>query len=256
MLENYTLLLDEVAENAENKRSNLRFNQPAAVASDIAQQYFCEKKVELSYVLGEVETEAKRLGTEAHQTLLQGSEKVQTEELWEKIFSAKPVAALEWLLAAKYGNVTLAGKPDCIIFRKGKPLIILEYKFSGRLMAFRGHHVQARTYGLLLNRMGFDTGRLLYAVVVVNPRVEDIDDLKKEIVKRIMNEPREGVLKLEGACAYVNRFELGEAERDLDWALSFWTKRREAVPTRNPNKCRSCEYAQKCAAATNNSTTN
>lgn len=57
------------------------------------------------------------------------------------------------------------------------------------------------------------------------------------------------ILKLEEARIYVNRFDLVEAEKDLDWALDFWVGRREAMPTRNPNKCKSCEYLSKCKDA-------
>jgi hypothetical protein len=29
-----------------------------------------------------------------------------------------------------------------------------------------------------------------------------------------------------------------EAEKDLDWAIKFWKKEREAIPTENPNPIR------------------
>jgi len=40
------------------------------VASGIAGQFFCEKKVEMWYLHGEVESEAKNMDTEAHPELL------------------------------------------------------------------------------------------------------------------------------------------------------------------------------------------
>jgi hypothetical protein len=43
------------------KRSegDLRFNRSFIPASDIAEQYFCEKKVEMNYLHGDVETEER-----------------------------------------------------------------------------------------------------------------------------------------------------------------------------------------------------
>ena len=57
---NYTTLLHEVSQKLKNHEGELRFNQAVARASDIAQQYFCEKKVELEHVLGKMETERQR----------------------------------------------------------------------------------------------------------------------------------------------------------------------------------------------------
>jgi len=37
-----------------------------------------------------------------------------------------------------------------------------------------------------------------------------------------------------------------EAEKDLNWASKFWKKEGEAIPTQNPNKCKTCEYNEKC----------
>jgi len=55
-------------------------------------------------------------------------------------------------------------------------------------------------------------------------------------------------LTTENARIYLNKFNQTEAEKDLDWAIEFWKKQREAIPTRNPNKCRSCEYKMECDA--------
>ncbi len=250
MFEDYTSLFDEAFKKLKNQEGELRFNRSIVIASDLAQQYFCEKKVERGYVLGEIETERKSLGTEAHQKLLEGSEKVKREELWQKIFSEKPVLALETLLLARYKNVILAGRPDCILFHKGLPIMIFEYKFSERLKPFRDHHVQARTYGVLLNRMGFETERLSYTIATINPRTGNKETLRRKIVNTVVrNGPKEAILRLEEARIYVNRFDLVEAEKDLDWALDFWTGRREAIPKGNPNKCKSCEYSSKCKDA-------
>jgi hypothetical protein len=83
-LESFDSLLKELKQNRE-QGGRLRFGRSAIVASDIAEQFYCEKKVEMEYLRGEVETEAKHIGTEAHEKLTEDSVKVKRAELWQKI---------------------------------------------------------------------------------------------------------------------------------------------------------------------------
>ena len=46
-LKEYDTLLDTLKKQRKANRSNLRFNNPFVLASDIAAQFFCEKKVEM-----------------------------------------------------------------------------------------------------------------------------------------------------------------------------------------------------------------
>jgi hypothetical protein len=122
-------LLNELRKGREIG-GKLRFGRSAIVASDIAGQFYCEKKVEMQYLHGEVETEAKNMGTEAHEKLTEDSVKVKREQLWQDIYGDRPILALEMFLLAKYGDVVLAGKPDAVLFKRGFPLVVFEYKFS------------------------------------------------------------------------------------------------------------------------------
>ena len=248
-LEQYNSLIEHLNKRIKRGEGELRFNSPLIKASDIAGQYFCEKKVELEYLHGEIETEQKTLGTEAHEKLLAGSVKIKRRSLWKKIYGKKPLLAPEILLLAKYKDLILAGRPDSVLFTRGLPLIIFEYKFSRSRIPFMDHHVQVRTYGIILRNMGFDTNRLFYAIVIVDPKARDDEKLKKRVVDAVIeNGPKEAVLTIENARIYFNKFNQTEAEQDLDWAIEFWKKQREAIPTRNPNKCRSCEYNVECDA--------
>jgi hypothetical protein len=83
-LESFDSLLKELKQNRE-QGSRLRFGRSVIVASDIAEQFYCEKKVEMEYLHGEVETEAKNIGTEAHENLTEDSVKVKREQLWQDI---------------------------------------------------------------------------------------------------------------------------------------------------------------------------
>jgi hypothetical protein len=58
-------LREELVDMQRKGEGKLRFNRPFIIASDISQQYFCEKKVEMQYLHGRVETPEKTVGTEA-----------------------------------------------------------------------------------------------------------------------------------------------------------------------------------------------
>lgn len=246
-LREFDSLLRNLVERQKKGEGELRFNRHFIAVSDIAEQYFCEKKVEMQHIHGKVEKKEKILGTEAHEKLLEGTMKIHRRELWKKIFDQKPVVTAEMLLLAKCEDVVLVGIADSVLFVHGEPWIIFEYKFSRIQVPFRSHHVQARVYGLLLKNMGFDTSRLFYAIVIVNPRAKDDEKLKHRVYEALLeNGPKEAVLTTEDAKIYLNRFVSRDAESDVEWAIEFWKKRREAIATINPNKCRSCEFNEQC----------
>ena len=231
----------------EADRGKLRFERSTIAASDIAEQFFCEKKVEMQYLHGEIESEAKLVGTEAHERLLEDSVRVKREEMWQKIYGKDPVLALETLFFAQIKDVIVAGKPDSILFRDGYPLVIFEYKFSKSQTAYKTHHVQAETYGLLLDNVGFNTRFLHYAIVVADPQARFDKQLKKKVAAAIgKNGLKDAELEIEKAKIYLHKYDREAAEKDLDWAVKFWKKEREALPTENSNKCKGCEYSKEC----------
>lgn len=246
--EAFDFLLKEL-QNREQV-SKLRFGRSAVVASDIAGQFYCEKKVEMQYLHGEVESEAKNIGTEAHEKMTEDSVKVKRAELWRKIYGDKPVFALEMFLLAKCGDVLMAGKPDSVLFARGFPLVVFEYKFSRSNVAYPSYHVQAQTYGVLLENMGFDTRQLLYAIVVADPKTKGNRELRQNVVRTVVaNRSRIALHSIDGAKIYVNKFDRTCAEMDLQWALEYWKQAREAKSTSNTNKCTKCEYQAQCQRA-------
>jgi len=246
-LEKYNSLLEQIAQRKEKNEGILRFNRCTIRASDVAGQYYCEKKIEMEYLYGEVETETKNQGTEAHENLLEGSEAVDQEDIWKAIYGKKPVLALEWLLLAEYKDIILIGQPDSVLFENGFPLVVFEYKFSRSKRAYPSYHVQAGFYGLLLKSIGFDTGRLFYAIVVADRRARDDPSLKDNVFEAVMkNGLKRAILHIENAVVYLNKFDEQEAQSSLEWAIQFWKGQREATSTTNPNKCRICEYQEEC----------
>jgi len=206
----------------EADRAKLRFDRSTIAASDVAEQFFCEKKVEMQYLRGEIESEAKLAGTEAHEKLLEDTVQVKREEMWQKIYGKDPVLALETLFFAQVKDAVITGKPDSILFRDGYPLVIFEYKFSKNQNAYMTHHVQARTYGLLLESAGFNASYLHYAIVVADPKARLDKTLEKRVAAAIgKNGLKDAVLEIENAKIYLSRYQRVDAERDLDWAIKF-----------------------------------
>jgi hypothetical protein len=246
-LERYNSLRKLIDQRKKKNEGLLRFGRCSVRASDVAGQYYCEKKIELEYLYGEVETETKNQGTEAHENLLEGSEAIEQEDLWKAVYSKEPVLALEWLLLAEYNDIILAGQPDSVLFENGYPLVIFEYKFSRSKRAYPSYHVQSGFYGLLLKSNGFDTGKLYYAIVVADSRARGDYSLKDNVFEAVMkNGLKKAILPIENAVIYLNKFDEQEAKSSLEWAIQFWKRQREAISTTNKNKCRICEYEQEC----------
>jgi CRISPR/Cas system-associated exonuclease Cas4 (RecB family) len=245
-LESLDGLFTELKQNRQ-QGSSLRFGRSVIVASDIAEQFYCEKKVEMEYLHGKVETEAKAIGTEAHEKLTEDSVKVKREQLWRDIYGDKPIFALEMFLLAKYGDVLLAGKPDSVLFGRGVPLVLFEYKFSKSDVDYLSYHVQAQTYCVLLDNMGFDTGELSYVIVVADPKTKGSRELRRAVVSTVLKSGlKEAVRSVDGARVYLCKFNRATAKKNLDWALEFWIKSREAETTLNQNKCARCEFKIQC----------
>jgi CRISPR/Cas system-associated exonuclease Cas4 (RecB family) len=245
--DNYKVLLNELDNQREMGQTGLRFNRSVIIASDIAEQYFCEKKVEMQYLHGKIVTEAKIDGTEGHEKLLEGAAEVENEELWKKIDESETILALEWFLLARYDDVLIGGKPDAVLFQKGKPLVVFEFKFSKSGVAYPAHHVQARTYSVLLENMGFDTSALYYCIVVADPRIRGDNGLQQRVMRALMeNGYEESAFSIENANIYCNKFIRQMADENLVWAIDYWKKNREAFPTENKNKCVRCEYHDRC----------
>ena len=244
---NYVFSLKELSDQREKGSQKLRFGRSVIVASDIARQYYCEKKVELAYLHGEVETEAKMIGSAAHENLLEDAAEIKKEDLWKQIHGKQPTLALEMFILSKYQDVFIAGKPDSVLFHKGSPIILFEFKFSQNTTSYATHHVQAKTYGMILENMGFDTSRLFYAIVIADPKTKNVPELQNKALDTIMQHGfKDAILTIENATIHLHRYNRTEAENDIGWAIQYWKNNREALPTNNPNKCLRCEYKPQC----------
>jgi hypothetical protein len=131
--------------------------------------------------------------------------------------------------------------------------LVFEYKFSQSSVAYPSYHVQAQTYAILLENMGFDTSRLFYAIVVADPNTKGSRELRQNVVHTTMaNMSKTAQHSIEGAKIYVNKFDRACAEIDLKWALEYWKQTREANQTNNVKKCDKCEYQNRCRVIASN----
>lgn len=201
----------------------------------------------MQYLHCKVRTDEKSIGVEAHEKLTEGSLEVKSEELWQKIFGDQPVYALKMFLAARHRGVVIAGMPDSVLFKSGWPLVFFEYKFSRSRTAYFSYHVQAQTFGILLESMGFDADQLFFEIVVADPAKRGSSELREKVLEAVAeNGLKEAELDVENAKIYVNKFRSALAQEPLSWAIEYWTSSREATYTSNPNKCAKCEYQKEC----------
>lgn len=225
----------------------LRFDKQILFVNEIAAQYFCEKKVEMLYSHGRVETESKDRGTAAHEKLVENSEKISVEKVWEEIHLEKPVEVHEMPLMAEYDGLPIMGRPDCVLFDKGEPALVLEFKFSSFKRPFHDHHIQAGAYCFLLEKMGFNVGGLHYGIVMASSEAKDDSSLTEKVINTIIERGvEEPIVDIENTQVYLSKYDVNKVSNELEWATKYWKQEREAIPTNNPNKCRRCEYNNRC----------
>jgi hypothetical protein len=219
-------------------------------ASSIAEQYYCEQKVEMSYTVGDIETETKVEGRVIHDALLK-MEKTTLENLIRSI-QTKDFYIARFPIFARFSDVILAGVPDAIVFMKGVPVSIIELKTTSGNVSHLWRHekVQVGVYGLILDQMGFDCSKLKLVII---KQKRDGNLIDEDYRRRFLHET---VLTLLGVVKpnfprdimrlHILDYNRGEATEDVKWAMDYWLSKREPIPTRNASKCRSCEYALTC----------
>jgi len=231
------------------RKTRLRFDAPFLGVYEIADQFFCEKQVEISRREGELETSLTKRGKELHQALSIGMKQAKTDEIWKEIFSRRGIAIMNMLLIAKWEKVLIIGRPDFVFFKDSKPLWLFEYKFTNMRIPPDSSHVQARLYSLLLKLMGFDISLLKCAIVLANEKPQQFDNWRRSVfskVARTKTLKEKAVVKVDAGRVFLRRPDFKKAENELSFALGYWKFEREVIPTRNPSKCMACRYSQHC----------
>lgn len=230
----------------------------------------------------EITSAAIDSGSAGHDALEEGAEPISRDELQEMIAAKERIPLLGMALEARFRGISIRGIIDFAELEGNRAGLLLEFKFSRWRRFFADYLIQLDAYGYLLGENGFDTSSLSLALVVLPrnavPKSRHkgavsqgaelaaiylaVRELNRHLRGRSARQrlvsiplPRGpytsalGLASLEGLsaqtddfAAYLVPYSRARAEAGLAWAVDYWTARREAVPTDNPNKCRACEY--------------
>lgn len=236
-------------------KTDLRFGLPWIPISTLAEQFYCEAKVDLEYKFGRVPTPAKEEGTELHEDIIE-MEPTTPKELVTSI-TQQLTCVCTFPVYAKIGDVAILGIPDAVLFMRSRLSHLIELKTtSGDVRRlWRDQAVQVKAYGLALEFMGFECGSLRLSLVRVNK-----EGISNEVKERLLSEAAEALLngdvgraetrlndRLGGQVKiHLMTYDRTDVLKDVMWAKDYWLKRREAIPTTNPSKCRACEFSAAC----------
>ena len=247
--------LRNIAKGLPKSRVELRFGKTALYVSDIAEQYYCEAKVHNQYLYGDIETPGKREGERLHESIRMVATKIDRiiKDIKERGYTIVRIPLWTWR-----GDVVICGKPDFIIFQRGKPSYLVELKTTtGKVgKIWRDEVLQVMLYVNLLEGMGFNIGgtkpviiktkqkfhpevynHMIKTLLSYLPEYENVQRLEEEYKKRI---------GLRIMKTTILEYEDKEVEEALEWALDYWIGKREPKPTKKRKKCEVCEYRDKC----------
>lgn len=177
--------------------------------------------------------------------------KIKRQDTLRKIFTEEiPLVFREMMLAGKHNGITIIGVADCVIFYKGFPLLLLDYKFKRKVTIYDDELLQAGLFSYLLNSMGFDTSHIRYGVVAADSELKGNRELSKihhDIVSKYRGQSHiDTTIDDKQVFIALKQLDIQKFTRELDWALSFWMKQREPVPTKNERKCMKCDFKDTC----------
>jgi hypothetical protein len=238
------------------EKMEFRHGVRAVSASSIGIQYFCETKLDQTYIHGEIETEEKTEGNVLHEELL-AMEPTTQKTLLEDIEKRQLVVA-SFPLAAEAEGLILIGVPDAVIFQKGKPTHIVELKTTrgNASILYDGQRAQAIIYGLLLDQVGFNCTDLNLVVVKFSRQTPITEQQKSQFLDALTG----ALISKKGLSTLASKadgqvvphsfpYSRDEAVGILNQTRGYWLNQREARPTSNPNKCRACEFKRICPSS-------
>ncbi len=255
MSKNWRETLLDASRNLPRSPIPLRHGLPFIPASAMAGQYYCELKVDNSFVKGDIRTEAKTEGDVLHEEIL-AMQKTTVEKVVNNI-DEKPVYTASFPLASLVNGVVLAGRPDAVIFVKGRPLFVVELKTTvgDPGILYQDQEFQAGIYGLILEGMGFDCRELNLAIVRWRRNEPVTDEQRKEFLSIAMlalpsKKPKLIEELYRGkARVHLVSFNKEAILQQVEWAKDYWLSNREPLPTKNPWKCKACEFNNTCPSS-------
>jgi len=235
----------------DSRHEEFRHGVPFIAVSSIAEQFYCEYKLENEFALGEIPTETKDSGTALHDELMP-TERITREEFVKLVSKKEPTLAVIDVWGSA-GGLRVVGEPDHIIWSGGKPLWVIELKTTkgDPNPLWEDQENQVRIYGLLLDRMGFDCSMMRLAVVRLKSG-ELSDEEKREWILRVSkalmeDETHALEAKYQGRMkAHLLNHEPDRAEMAVLSKAGYWLEDREPIPSASVGKCRACEYNSVC----------
>lgn len=226
----------------------LRFGRGIVSISDIAQQYYCEKALELNYEHPLEQTDEMRDGAAGHETSTALAIPVSKEQAMRDAVRKrkKPICIYEFGITWNHMGVPILGRVDEVWFRGGNVDFVVERKFTDVLRPYGTYHVQARLYCLGLEEMGFKTSSTLYTIMTFKRSCFHCEMLALKSCNILTNERSHFSCDKGEAKTFTYPYNRDEAVKELSWALDYWLGRREAIPSKNPAKCRACRQRIRC----------
>ncbi|MFC2026620.1 hypothetical protein ACFLUX_01440 [Chloroflexota bacterium] len=235
----------EVMNRLYKSRGRLRFGRGSVSISSIAQQYYCEKALELSFEHPLPQTERMKQGEAGHESITTLATPISREGSIQEAIKEKPVCIYEFSIAWEYKGIPILGLVDEAWFREGNVDLVVERKFSNSLKIYSPYHVQAQLYCLGLGEMGFNNSDTLYRIMVFKRGCVDCPELEERSCS-IFNDFTSYQCNKGGSITYTYPFDKQTILKDLDWAIEFWLGNRNAVPTKVQAKCRVCQHKGLC----------
>jgi PD-(D/E)XK nuclease superfamily len=233
----------------------LRFGLPWVPVSSIAQQFYCEVKVDHEYRFGKIPTPEKEEGTMLHEEII--TMKPTTPSDLVRSIEKEPICLCTFPVFGKVDDLPIFGIPDAVLFRKSVLSHLIELKTTNGDVSrlWRDQAVQVKAYALALDLMGFDCAKLELSLVRVSK-----SDISGEGKESLLNEVTKGLLdgRIDAveqslrqrmrAEVKVHRllYDRQDAAKDVAWAKDYWLMKRGPIPTRNARKCRVCEFNELC----------
>ena len=202
---------------------------------------FCEMKVDLRYRYPSISTFKMDMGQDKEDFSLP-RETMDTESLITAIQSGRTVS-VKHTFYVKVGDLAFSGTPDLLIFFKGKPRILLEYKYTNHTRIFRNEVAQVMHYRFILGKMGFDCDQLQCFIFKQNHLADEsktvLDFLYGSLTR---DQPLPNTTSVFREIVY-----------DEAWISSiyqqlsiFWVSADTPRTTDNLNKCMGCEMLELC----------
>jgi hypothetical protein len=236
----------------------LRHQQTILPISTLSQQWYCEKKVDLSMLYPDADpvSPAMKTGIEGHDQLEEKAVPISTDVIESRLSKGEALTLFEFPLQAAWNGIPILGRPDLVRLEGKSAHIVAEFKFSRQAALFPSQQTQALFYGWLLQQTEFNVEELLCVITIFNPSLLQskrlppglLDSLLETIEAHRPKALQKKVTSTHRGQDYTLHFfpfHLATAKGRLRWAVQYWQGERAPTANASPNKCRCCSFNAK-----------